>query len=90
MTQVVLGKFNTPPPDIAQIVEKTAEFIGKNGNNFEKKILTKEANNPKFDFLKEESPYNQYYRHVLHQYLTKAGFFVYRNIYFIIEILFSC
>ena len=52
-----------PPPEIRSIVEKTASFVARNGENFEHKIRQNEMNNPKFNFLKEEDPYNGYYRH---------------------------
>jgi len=51
-----------PPPEIRSMVEKTASFVARNGENFEQKIKQNEASNPKFDFLKEENPYNLYYR----------------------------
>lgn len=51
-----------PPPEIRSIVEKTASFVARNGEQFEQKIKQNEAANPKFDFLKEENPYNLYYK----------------------------
>lgn len=32
------------------------------GTDFEKRILANEANNQKFNFLKDGDPYNAYYR----------------------------
>merc|ERR1712113_835785 len=67
-----------PPPEIRSIVEKTASFVARNGENFEHKIRQNEMNNPKFNFLKEEDPYNGYYRHKVKEFgagvttLTKA------------------
>ena len=52
-----------PPPEIRSIVEKTAQFVARNGENFEHKIRQNEMNNPKFNFLKDEDPYNGYYKH---------------------------
>ncbi|KAI7845146.1 hypothetical protein COHA_001191 [Chlorella ohadii] len=51
-----------PPPDIRAIVDKTAQFVARNGTDFEKRILANEANNQKFNFLKDGDPYNAYYR----------------------------
>jgi splicing factor 3A subunit 1 len=51
-----------PPAEIRAIVDKTAQFVAKNGSDFESKILAKEANNPKFSFMKSESPYFAYYK----------------------------
>ena len=36
-----------PPPEIRSMVEKTASFVARNGENFEKKIQQNEASNPK-------------------------------------------
>ena len=59
-----------PPPEIRSIVEKTAQFVARNGENFEHKIRQNEAQNPKFNFLKDEDPYHGYYRHkVSHNWL---------------------
>ncbi|PRW57503.1 putative splicing factor 3A subunit 1 isoform A [Chlorella sorokiniana] len=51
-----------PPPDIRAIVDKTAQFVARNGTDFEKRILANEAQNQKFNFLKDGDPYNAYYR----------------------------
>lgn len=51
-----------PPPDIRAILEKTAAFVAKNGNEFEKRILANEASNVKFNFLKSGDPYHAYYQ----------------------------
>lgn len=50
-----------PPPDIRAIVDKTANFVARNGKEFEKRILLSEQNNPKFNFLKPADPYHAYY-----------------------------
>jgi splicing factor 3A subunit 1 len=39
-----------PPPEIRSMVEKTASFVARNGENFEKKIQQNEASNPKVRF----------------------------------------
>ena len=44
------------------IVEKTAQFVARNGPEFEARILEKEANNPKFGFLVPQNPYHAFYR----------------------------
>ncbi|CAD7697669.1 unnamed protein product [Ostreobium quekettii] len=51
-----------PPPDIRAIVDKTAEFVARNGLDFEKRILANEKNNLKFNFLVPGDPYNAYYK----------------------------
>ncbi|KAK9868629.1 hypothetical protein WJX84_000926 [Apatococcus fuscideae] len=52
-----------PPPDIRAIVDKTAQFVAKNGTNFETKILSNEKDNVKFNFLRPTDPYHPYYRY---------------------------
>eukprot|EP00897_Mesotaenium_endlicherianum_P000066 jgi/Mesen1/1005/ME000120S00159 len=52
-----------PPPDIRSIVDKTAEFVSRNGPDFEKRILAANKNNAKFNFLTPTDPYHAYYRH---------------------------
>ncbi|CAJ0919650.1 unnamed protein product, partial [Mesorhabditis belari] len=52
-----------PPPDIRTIVDKTANFVARNGVDFENKIREKEAANLKFTFLSPTDPYNAYYKH---------------------------
>jgi splicing factor 3A subunit 1 len=52
-----------PPPDIRSIVDKTAQFVAKNGPEFEKRILANEKNNVKFNFLNATDPYHAYYQH---------------------------
>merc|ERR1712060_77918 len=52
-----------PPVDIRNIVDKTAQFVSRNGPDFEVRIRRNEAQNNKFNFLKEDDPYNSYYRH---------------------------
>lgn len=62
-----------PPPDIRAIAEKTAQFVAKNGAEFEKKILANEKKNPKFRFLTSSDPYNAYYQHKLAEFREKPG-----------------
>lgn len=51
-----------PPPDIRAIVDKTAQFVARNGTEFEKRILANEKNNVKFNFLTPTDPYHAYYK----------------------------
>lgn len=56
------------PPSVstlANIIEKTAEFIAKNGAQMEILMRTKEAGNLKFQFLKPDNPYHIIYQQVL-------------------------
>lgn len=53
-----------PPPELRNIVDKTAGFVAnsKNGPEFEARIQQNEKNNPKFNFLNPGDPYHAYYR----------------------------
>ncbi|KAI6174614.1 Splicing factor 3A subunit 1 [Aphelenchoides bicaudatus] len=44
------------------IVEKTAQFVARNGIEFENKIREKEINNARFSFLSPTDPYHAFYR----------------------------
>uniref|UniRef100_A0A2P2MQK5 Uncharacterized protein MANES_04G066600 n=1 Tax=Rhizophora mucronata TaxID=61149 RepID=A0A2P2MQK5_RHIMU len=57
-----------PPPDIRNIVDKTAQFVAKNGPEFEKRIIANNANNAKFNFLNSSDPYHAYYEHRLSEF----------------------
>lgn len=57
-----------PPPDIRSIVDKTAQFVAKNGPEFEKRIIANNAGNVKFNFLYPSDPYHAYYQHRLSEF----------------------
>ena len=46
----------------ADIVDKTAGFVARNGPEFESRIHQNEQNNPKFNFLNQGDPYHGYYQ----------------------------
>jgi splicing factor 3A subunit 1 len=52
-----------PPPEVRNIVDKTAGFVARNGPEFEQRIKQNEVNNPKFNFLNPGDPYHAYYQH---------------------------
>ena len=51
-----------PPPDVRAIIDKTAEYVSKNGTSFEAKIRDSQSGNLKFAFLDSEDPYHGYYQ----------------------------
>lgn len=57
-----------PPPDIRNIVDKTAQFVAKNGPEFEKRIIANNTGNAKFNFLIPTDPYHAYYQHRLSEF----------------------
>lgn len=54
-----------PPPEIRKIVDKTADFVARNGIGFEERIREKEMMNPKFFFLNPNDPYHDYYQQMI-------------------------
>lgn len=51
-----------PPPEIKAVVDKTAQFVGKNGRAFEQRILNSaEGKTSKFNFMNPSDPFNAYY-----------------------------
>eukprot|EP00906_Rhabdomonas_costata_P005560 RCo008315 len=60
-----------PPPEVKTIVDKTAQFVARNGKEFEARIRVHEKDNPKFKFLLKENPYNAYYEMKLEDFKRK-------------------
>lgn len=52
----------------ADIVDKTASFVARNGFEFEARIKKNEQNNPKFNFLNSGDPYHAYYQFKVHEF----------------------
>eukprot|EP00040_Diaphanoeca_grandis_P015062 m.76693 g.76693 ORF g.76693 m.76693 type:complete len:785 (+) comp24925_c0_seq1:200-2554(+) len=52
-----------PPPEVRNIVDKTAAFVAKNGIEFLSKIAAERQGHPKFKFLQSEDPYHVYFQH---------------------------
>lgn len=50
-----------PPLELRQMIEKTAEYVARNGSQFEEIIYNNEKDNPSFFFLKLDNPYRAYY-----------------------------
>ncbi|KAF5178337.1 Splicing factor 3a subunit [Thalictrum thalictroides] len=61
-----------PPLDIRNIADKTAQFVAKNGPDFERRIVANNAGNAKFNFLNCSDPYNAYYQHRLSEFRTQV------------------
>ena len=62
-----------PPPEVRNIVDKTASFVARNGPEFETRIRQNEINNPKFNFLTVNDPYHAYYRHKVKEFQEGRG-----------------
>eukprot|EP00850_Spirogloea_muscicola_P027002 SM013718S00081 [mRNA] locus=s13718:119:346:+ [translate_table: standard] len=62
-----------PPPDIRGIADKTAQFVARNGPEFERRILANERANAKFGFLTSTDPYHAYYQHRVAEFRTQLA-----------------
>ncbi|CAF1166959.1 unnamed protein product [Adineta ricciae] len=49
-----------PPPDVKPIIDKLAEYVARNGKEFEQSIRTK--NDPRFGFLERDHIHYNYYQ----------------------------
>lgn len=52
---------NPPPPDVQSVVDKMAEYAAKNGEDFERTVLSKNSSDPRFAFLRPGNEYHAYY-----------------------------
>jgi splicing factor 3A subunit 1 len=62
-----------PPPEIREIVEKTASYVARNNKDFEERIRENERANPKFAFLNPMDPYYRYYDWRLSELQSSSG-----------------
>jgi splicing factor 3A subunit 1 len=53
-----------PPPEIRNIIEKTASFIARLGKQFEERMKSEDKAG-KLSFLSEDDPYHAFYEHTL-------------------------
>lgn len=52
-------------------IEKTAQFVSRQGPQMEILIKAKQSNNPQFAFMNKDDPLQKYYRHLLNS--IKSG-----------------
>lgn len=57
---------------LANVIEKTAEFLVSQGVQMEILMRAKEANNPKFQFLNPDNPYHSIYKQVLEKKKSRS------------------
>lgn len=53
-------KIAEPEGDVKVMIDKLAEYVARNGLEFEENILSR--NDKRFDFIKEGCEFNRYYR----------------------------
>ncbi|PSN58439.1 Splicing factor 3A subunit 1 [Blattella germanica] len=71
-TQPIVGIIY-PPPEVRNIVDKTASFVARNGPEFEARIRQNEIGNPKFNFLNFGDPYHAYYQYKVKDFREGRG-----------------
>uniref|UniRef100_UPI00358F0377 splicing factor, suppressor of white-apricot homolog isoform X2 n=1 Tax=Myxine glutinosa TaxID=7769 RepID=UPI00358F0377 len=60
-----------PPPDVQPVIDKLAQYVAKNGRDFELSVMAK--NDTRFEFLKEGHHYNAYYEFKKKWFIEKEG-----------------
>ncbi|CDI73674.1 surp module domain-containing protein, putative [Eimeria praecox] len=58
-----------PPADMRGVIEKTAQFVAKNGAEFESRVL-REQSAAKFGFLLPNNPYHAFYKLKVREFTT--------------------
>ncbi|CDJ42513.1 surp module domain-containing protein, putative [Eimeria tenella] len=58
-----------PPADMRGVIEKTAQFVAKNGAEFESRVL-REQSATKFGFLLPNNPYHAFYKLKVREFTT--------------------
>ena len=66
-----------PPPDILPVVTKTAEYVAKNGDDFEKTVIARHAGDPRFGFLNPWDKSHAYYQALKQQNRQRIAYEAY-------------
>lgn len=64
-----------PPSEILNIIEKTASYVAKNGDEFEELMANRTKDDPRFSFLTKDNEFHGYYLHkleILAPHIVKA------------------
>lgn len=60
-----------PPPDLKAVVDKLADYVSRNGEEFEEQV--KRKNDPRFDFLKIDNLYFPYYMYKKQHFIREIA-----------------
>ena len=60
-----------PPPDLKAVVDKLADYVSRNGEEFEEQV--KKKNDPRFDFLKIDNLYFPYYMYKKQHFIREIA-----------------
>ena len=61
-----------PPPELQPIIDKMAEYVARNSEDFERTVLEKHVTDPKFGFLNPWNKFYPYYKWRLRQNKERA------------------
>lgn len=62
-----------PPDDLKVVIDKLADYVSRNGTEFEECIRQK--NDPRFTFLEITHPNHSYYKHKVKELIVNKFFF---------------
>lgn len=68
---ILFHTFHTSDPEVKNIVDKLANFVARNGPEFEKMTKQKQKDNPKFQFLFGGEHFQYYISKVKREQLSK-------------------
>lgn len=51
-----------PPPDLQPIVDRTADYVAKNGVDFQRTVINRHIDDRRFDFLHPWNEFHNYYK----------------------------
>ncbi|KAF7726726.1 hypothetical protein EC973_008500 [Apophysomyces ossiformis] len=61
-----------PPSHIEEVIEKTAKFVAKSGQELENRIKERNAHDPKFSFLQPGNMYYTYYKTQVESFQSRS------------------
>lgn len=70
INELVEETFVLPPPDLRNIIDRTARFVAKTPA-LEDRIKEKESADPKFGFIREGNVYRAYYKRKLQEFILE-------------------
>ena len=57
-----------PPPEMRAVIDRTAEFVSKQGPEMEKKIYSSDPTHIRFAFIAKDNPFHPYYTFAIQCY----------------------
>ena len=54
-----------PPTELKAVIDRTADFVNRNGPVFETQLMQRQGGTKRFQFLNPDNPFNTYYKYRL-------------------------